>query len=135
MKPKRVNKYGQAAEIAVRLLISHTETDPRRAWNLAVGKVFPESASGRAKACPRNSFLALCECGAVNHVQAGTYTRSTKNKQYVQRALEALRCEPSLLQDEERLWRIASKSREITANSQVAVLIALWQAGLIEHAL
>jgi len=128
-----MSKYGEAAEIAARRLISRQEIDPGCAWTFAVETVFPESASARAKSCPRVSFLSLCEFGAIEHVKPGTYTRSVKNKGYVQRALEALREEPLLILDERQLWQKATGGSGTTDNSQMDVLACLWRAGLVRE--
>ena len=130
---KRVptRKYGRAAKIAAQLLFARAEIAPRVAWTRAVAEIFPESASSQNKGCPRDSFLSLCEFGAIKNVPGGAYTRSVKNKSYMRRALRALLAEPSLLHDESQLWQIATCNADTVANCQIEVLTTLWQEGLV----
>ena len=130
-----MGKYGKAAEIAVDLVAKGNSLAPRDAWKKAVARVFPQSPSSQAKGCPRDSFLALCELGIVKNVAPGTYTRSVKNKTYIARALAALRSTPALLDDEKRLWHIATDGANTVANCQMEVLTALWRQRLIRHGL
>lgn len=127
-------KYGKAAEIAARLLANQHEVDPRYAWKRAVAQVFPDSPSSRDKGCPRDSFLALCAAGAVKAVPTGSYTRSVKNRGYMERALAAVRTNSGLLQDQEQLWQLATADSGIRPNCQIEVLATLWDAGLIRDA-
>jgi len=69
--------------------------------------------------------------GAVIGVQKGSYTRSVKNRSYVERALTALRANPALQKDEARLWKIASQSATKIPNHQMDVVNALLASGLI----
>jgi hypothetical protein len=124
-----VGKYGKAAQLAVDLMSSGKSLQPRDAWERAVSRVFPDSPSSRAKGCPRDSFLALCELGAVKNVSSGKYTRSIMNKGYVTRALAALRTNPTLARDEKALWRIATAGKNKVPNCQMEVLVALWSTG------
>lgn len=128
-----MGKYGNVAEIAVRLAVGQNEIAPRTAWHRAARKIFPESVASQEKACPRDAFLGLCSAGAVEGVPAGFYTRSIKNKQYVLRALHALRTEPELLSDRQRLWSIATGGQKKRHNGQMDVLRALWAAGHISE--
>ncbi|MFT7958358.1 DUF6979 family protein, partial [Salmonella enterica subsp. enterica serovar Typhimurium] len=62
--------------------------DPQSAWNQAVEIVLPGKRASQAKSCPRAAFLTLCELGVVPSIPPGSYTRSVKNRRYVERALE-----------------------------------------------
>lgn len=126
-----MGKYGEVAELAVSLMGQDGSLTPREAWMEAAARVFPNSRSARAKGCPKDSFLALCETGSIEHVQSGAYTRSIKNKGYITRALAALRSEPRLSNDPRRLWSIATDGGDVTPNHQIDVLTALWRRGLI----
>jgi hypothetical protein len=127
-----MGKYGDAAEIAAALLAQQKTLEPRAAWTQAVEQVFPASASSRAKGCPRDSFLGLCELGAVKGVAPGPYTRSVKNKTYVTRALGALRRDPGLAEDLNHLWRVATAGADTRANRQMDVVATLWRKGLLD---
>lgn len=126
-----MGKYGQAARIAVQLLASDGETSPRVAWNKATSEVFPGSPSSQAKGCPRDAFLAACEMGLVRTVAPGTYTRSIRNKGYAERAVALLRSDPALAGDEKGLWQLACGDSGKAPNSQMDVVIALFNEGFI----
>lgn len=126
-----MGKYGQVAELAAQLLAEPNAISPRNAWQSAVARVFPESKSSQAKGCPRDSFLALCEIGVVKNVPPGNYTRSTKNKSYVVRALEALRGDGTLSGDD--LWGIVMDGARKKPNGQMDVVIMLFRKGLIRQ--
>lgn len=122
-----MNKYGAVAEIAVQLLAVNKYTRPREAWNAAGALVFEDSKSSREKSCPRDAFLSLCGVGAIEGVPAGDYTRSEKNRTYVLRALDALRTDPALIDDERQLWRLVTDGANTRHNSQIDVLAELWR--------
>jgi hypothetical protein len=105
---------------------------PKAAWNTAVAEVFPESSSSQIKGCPRDSFLALCGMGVVKNVAPGTYTRSIKNKGYVERAVDALRSKPALEKDEGTLWQIVTDHADKTPNHQMDVVTTLFRKGFIK---
>lgn len=130
-KQVSTRKYGQAAKVAAQLLLAREEIAPRAAWTRAVAKIFQDSLSSRNKGCPRSSFLALCEFGAIKNVPKGAYTSSVENKRYMDRALRALFADPSLLHNEKRLWQITTNNSGIVPNGQIEVLTTLWQEGLV----
>ena len=61
----------------------------------------------------------------------GAYTRSVENKDYMRRALSALRADSSLLHDEVKLWQIATCNEAIKPNGQIEVLTTLWEERLV----
>jgi hypothetical protein len=126
-----MGKYGEVATIAVSLMAQDGALAPRDAWREGATRVFPDKPAARDKGCPKDSFLALCEIGILEHTERGTYTRSVKNKGYVTRALAALRSEPQLADDPKRLWSIATDGAGVRPNEQMDVLIALWRHGLV----
>ncbi len=127
-----MGKYGQVANIAADFLIKSDYADPRKAWSVAVMRVFPGKLSSQAKSCPRDSFLGLCDMGEIENIPAGNYTRSVKNKDYISRALMAIRSNPELVDDENRLWIIATDGVKKAPNQQMDVLISLWRNGKIK---
>ena len=64
-----MSKYGAAAVLAARQTATEPFVTPLAAWEAATKAIFPESRSSQRKGCPRASFLALCEIGAVKGVQ------------------------------------------------------------------
>lgn len=125
-----MRKYGKCAEIAARLINNKEVSDPITAWDKAALEVFPESESSRIKACPKNTFLGLCEEGIVKGVPAGNYTKSTDNKDYAITAVNLIKKKPTLGEDRQLLWEMVA-GYEKQHNSQMDVVLSLWYNGLI----
>jgi len=131
MKRTLLSKYSDLAIRAVGLMLWEPGTPPRTAWRRAGEQVFPDSPSAREKGCPMSTFLGLCEEGLVPGAPAGSYTQSVLNKEYALRALQALRSNPKLFDDDAKLWAIANGGTEISSNHQLEVLRSLWAEGLV----
>lgn len=126
-----MGKYGKTAEIATKLLISGKVNTPIEAWELAVSQVFPDSEASRSKSCPKNSFLGLCEDGYVLGAEQGRYTRSKKNKDYAVKAVKLLNSNPAL--NEKELWESVIDEPDKKHNSQMDVVMTLWNNNLINQ--
>ena len=126
-----MGKYGEVANQATSLIATGDISDPIKAWDIASKKVFPNSESSRTKSCPRSTFLGLCEAGYVSGVEIGTYTRSKKNKAYALSAIEFVAENPRLLTDEKSLWSMVVYPSDKKYNSQMDVVISLWNNGHI----
>jgi hypothetical protein len=126
-----MGKFGAVANIASQLLAIKRYEKPIDAWNAAALQVF-ESTSQQEKGCPRDTFLALCGAGVIADVPAGSYTRSVHNREYALRALQALRGDANLLNNQSELWRIAVGNEDKEHNSQMDVISTLWRRGWIE---
>ena len=107
------------------------ETTPEEAWEAATIEIFGIGTSSQTKGCPKNTFLALCETGKVKGVIAGTYTQSVKNKGYAFKALELLHAEPSYSEKPNDLWKKIQGEVHKRHNSQMNVVLALCNNGLI----
>ena len=127
-----MNKYGQAAVEAVKLIHNQEVSSPVEAWEMTTSQIFSRGTSSQKKGCPRNAFLGLCEDGLVKGVQPGKYTTSKKNKQYAIDAVEILREQPGLVGDPASLWKIVMRGDSKIANYQMEIVTALWAKGLIE---
>jgi hypothetical protein len=130
MDTRAINEYGDVAIRAVEKI--RTGGSPGAAWDEAAREVFPGRVHRQKKGCPRGAFLGLCDEGLVRGVPAGTYTRSIDNKAYALRAVELLRSTPELASRGRRtLWnRVDAKAA--SHNSQMDVVLALHQNGLLE---
>jgi hypothetical protein len=128
-----MGKYGKCARVTVDLVTQGREADPVRAWASAALSIFPDSESSRKKGCPKDAFLGLCETGIVKGITKGKYTRSLLNKKYALDAVNILKKNPRLSDSERALWdAVQGKNRKIH-NSQMDVVITLWQDGLINR--
>lgn len=120
--------YGESAILAIRLFADKKSTDPCDAWTKATNLVTPHKST-RDKGCPKSTFLALCEKGWVQGVPKGSYTKSTKNKEYAIAAIELLRNKPSINSSTE-LWKQIVKGTKVH-NGQMDVVLTLWKNDLI----
>jgi hypothetical protein len=126
-----VAKYGEAALAAVQMVAKGRVKHAPDAWNVAVEQIFPGRLPSQRKGCPRGAFLGLCESGLIKGVPSGTYTKSRLNKQYAIEAVNILRERPALADDPDQIWRLVIGRNEKVQNSQMDVVITLWQRGLI----
>ena len=86
------------------------------------------------KGCPKNAFLGLCEDGLVKGIKRGVYltnSESNLNKQYALTAIKLLINNPNLTRRE--LWVQVKEQLNISKshNSQMDVVIALFENKLI----
>jgi uncharacterized protein DUF6979 len=126
-----MNKYGDAAVYAVKQYRNAT-TSPREAWDKATCKIFTPHSPSQKKGCPRNAFLGLCEEGLVIGFSKGSYTRSRKNKDYAIHALRLLKNDQNLANNVDGLWKAVTNDNEKKHNSQMDVVVALWNSGLLK---
>jgi hypothetical protein len=129
-----MGKYGQAAANAVTLLTNGKAVDPEDAWRISTSAIFRKSRSSRAKSCPRDAFLGVCEAGLVVGVPPGSYTTSVDNKAYAVTAARLLKANPALSQvGAAGLWRLVMSrlKKSATHNQQMDVVKTLFDHGLI----
>lgn len=125
-----MGKYGEAAVQAV--LFAREGLELPQAWARATQEVFPGKIASQKKACPKGTFLGLCEDGYVAGVRSGDYTRSADNKGYAIEAVRLLRSNPALAdRGQTVLWEQVMKGRDKVPNSQMDVVLTLWERGLI----
>jgi hypothetical protein len=127
---QRISKYGNAAVNAVEYMIKQGEKTPRAAWNRAAKELFV-SESSQKKGCPRATFLGLCQKGLVKSIPEEDYTTSVKNAEYGEKAVKLLKDNSELATDKMVLWKKITNGA-VKHNSQMDVVIALWNEGLIE---
>jgi hypothetical protein len=125
------NKYADAALFAVQLN-KHSACGAIAAWEAATLRMFPDSLAAQIKGCPRGAFLGLCEEGEVLDIPAGRYTNSKDNKKYAMRAVGLLRSGQTYSTPRE-LWLAVMEDITKVHNSQMNVVMALWENQLIEH--
>jgi hypothetical protein len=126
-----MREYGDVA-VAAAELSRAGGLPPPEAWHEASRQVFPHSESLQDKGCPRGAYLGLCEDGLVVGIPAGTYSRSRDNKGYAVRAAELLAAEPGLAGvGPKALWDRVMDGQPKAYNSQMDVVLALWQQGLL----
>jgi hypothetical protein len=123
------NRYGEAALMAARQG-APADINPVARWESAMEKLYPTSAAARKKACPRGAFLGLCEEGLVIGIPAGRYTTSKDDKAYAVRAV-ALLTEGTQHCSTSALWRAVTNGAEKAHNSQMDIVLALWNNDFI----
>jgi hypothetical protein len=126
-----LNKYAHCAIEAVGLIASSKAASPRQAWEQSSSAVFGKGTSSQQKGCPRDAFLGLCEAGFVQGVAPGKYCNSILNKQYAVSAVQLLRKKPGAEVAPTELWGLVLRGNTKVHNSQMDVVLGLWNSGLI----
>lgn len=119
----KYGKYGQVALIASSNL---KDNSPKKAWELATLKIFPNSQSSRKKNCPRSTFLGLCEEGLIQDSKPGHYLTRKTNKEYALNAIQILKSEQKFTSGND-LWKKALNGKVVKYNYQMDVVLALWK--------
>lgn len=129
-----MGKYGEAAVKTVNYLNEHKHDDPIKAWNEVTIEIFSESKASQKKGCPKNTFLGLCGEGILKGIPSGNYTNSKKNKGYGLKAVKIL-FESNTEKDikQRALWKEVIGDQKIKYNSQMDVVLALWDEGMIRR--
>ena len=127
---KKYGKYGEAAVCAIELIHSGEYDDPREAWEKACAEIGVDP-----KKCTRSAYLGLCEEGKIKNVNRGVYSIRgfENNKKRALLALNILRSCPGFAEEKPiKLWKkvIEKEERDINHDSQMHVVLALFEAGL-----
>lgn len=122
----------QFAEVAVLAadIAKKAKMNPRDAW-LRAAKQLNLKASLQVKNCPRATFLVLCQEGLISGIPAGDYVKATDNRTHTLDAVSRLKRNPSLAKEPLALWRLVIGGDSTSHDSQMHVLTALWNSGLI----
>ena len=123
---KITSKYGIIAVEAA--CAASKGVHPEIAWQASAAKIFPNSPASEHKGCPKSAFLGLAELGEIAGIKPGKYIKSIDNKRYAKEALALLREDDSLSKDPIALWRRVMGGVDKSHNSQMDVVIALWEA-------
>lgn len=126
-----MNKYGMAAIEATYAVGRNKEVSPIDAWDDATMRIFGDSSSQK-KGCPKSTFLALCGMGVVKGIECGVYTKSKKNRQYAMNAVEYISRNTNKVLTIEMLWNYSISGKETKHNSQMDVVLALYENDLLE---
>lgn len=125
--------YATVALRAVELADSK-KISPVEAWERCVKNEFPDLPSSQNKGCPKNTFLGLREEGLIKGIPIGKYTRSLNNKRYALNALKILASNKKNVLVPSELWIEVLKleaDKNKKSNSQMNVVLALWEKGII----
>jgi hypothetical protein len=123
-----MNKYALTALKAVQ---NFNNSNSIIEFYVRAAKDIFETKSAREKSCPKNTFLSLCEEGLVKGIPKGNYIKSVKNKEYALKAVTILKQNTQTTFTPKELWdklELGDKRH----NSQMDVVLALWENGLIE---
>lgn len=77
--------------------------------------------------------MGLCEEGLVRGVPKGNYTYKSNslNKAYAVEAVKLLKANPELAKDRNSLWQEVMQGAKKSHNSQMDVVLALWENGFL----
>lgn len=125
-----INTYNKYGLTALKSAKNYKESySLEEIWTRAAKEVF-ETKSSQDKGCPKGTFLGLCEEGLVKGIPKGNYTKSEKNKSYALKAVGILKSNPNNTFTPKELWdKLALGDKR--SNSQMDVVLALWENGLI----
>lgn len=137
MRRDPTTKAGRTAVLAQSL--APKAESPEAAWLLALEQSYPDSRlpAQVRHTCPKWAFAALADAGAIRGLPAGSMpkARETRSGQFVLRALELVREDPSWLSDKTALRRevfgVRGSDHYRSPNDEVNVLEGLWQADLL----
>jgi hypothetical protein len=104
---------------------------PSDAWRAATSAVFGMGTPSQVKGCPKDAFLGLASAGYLAGVPSGSYTRSLKNARYACEAAELLVQGKARSLSPPALWAQVMGGANKVHNSQMDVVLALWDAGLV----
>jgi hypothetical protein len=125
---RKINKYG---ETAIKSLKKYKGSySIIEVWLRSAKEVFPNSKSSQEKSCPKGTFLGLCEEGLIKGIHKGDYTKSVKNKEYALKAVVILKQNTKTTFSPKELWEKLELGDK-RHNSQMDVVLALWENGLI----
>lgn len=122
------NQYGESAIKAVEHLKSMPTLSPSEAWDKATSEIFGNNTTSQKKSCPKNTFLAICETGRIEGVKPGNYSKSKKNKFYAVEGLKLLEQNKEFMDNRMKLWKTIPDCSTLTYNSQMDVVIALYNS-------
>jgi hypothetical protein len=108
------------------------EWQPKERWEAAAATLFPDSPTSQRKSCPKGAFLGLCEDGLVRGIPLDATPLRKDNKGYAIRAVKLLR-EGHPSTQPQKLWTAVVNGAQKAHNSQMDVVIALLERGLIDH--
>ena len=112
-----MNKYAQTAIRAVEYIKAGFNAE--QAWEKASCEYFEKGSSSQKKGCPKGAFLGLFS------------KNSGKNADYATKALEILREHPQHKYSKYELWKLVTDGEVKAHNSQMDVVLALWNNNLI----
>lgn len=113
------NKYAQISLIAAKYV--NNGICPVEAWEKASCEIYEKGSFSQKKSCPKHTFLSLYDQSA-----------QSKNADYAREALQYLREHTSITTTPKELWNIILKGEIKTYNSQMDIVIALYQEGFVK---
>ena len=115
---------------------------PPEAWREALSAVYSDrQLENQLKhTCPKWAFSGLCQEGELRGIAAGSSPPATdrQSAKFAREALNVLRREPELAEDKaalkRRVFGMRGEEGFRTPNGEVEVVLALWEAGLMQGA-
>lgn len=82
------------------------------------------------KGCPRLAFIGLCENNLIKDIEVKNSNKESLNKNYVVEAVKVLKNDKRNYTSKELWEEIGNKDKK--HNSQMNIVLALWEKGMIE---
>ena len=130
---KQKNEFGNTALEAYSNIIQN-KMDYLNAWNNAIVN-YTKRQSTIDKGCPKHTFLDLCHAGFLVGIDSEKLIPIGENGRYAIEAIGILKANNGNPQNPMQLWkRLKSNikvNKKITHSSQMHIVLALWNAGVI----
>ena len=126
-----MGQHGRIAHHVVRRVVADG-VNPETTWAEVAAQLYADSPALQMHGSACSTFLGLCSEGLVVGVPAGKYECSRRDKSFGMVAVRILREEPSLVFDQDALWRHVLNGRDVRHNAQMDVVCTLFRANLIK---
>lgn len=126
-----MGQHGRIAHHVVRRVVADG-VNPESAWAEVAAELYSASPALQMHGSACSTFLGLCSEGLVIGVPAGNYECSLRDKNFGLEAVRLLQEEPSLVFDQDALWRHVLNGRVVRHNAQMDVVCTLFRADLIK---
>lgn len=129
-----MNKYAKVAiEVAEELQSMEKEEQKKidlgDLWKEKCKKNEFKEASIK-KGCPRLAFIGLCENNLIKDIEVKNSNKESLNKNYAIEAVKVLKNDKRNYTSKELWEKIGNKDKK--HNSQMNIVLALWEKGMIE---
>jgi uncharacterized protein DUF6979 len=126
-----MGQHGRIAHHVVRRVVADG-VNPETTWAEVAAELYGNSPALQMHGSACSTFLGLCAAGFVVGVPVGEYQHSARDKNYGLEAVKILGEEPTLVFDQDTLWRHVLKGRDVRHNAQMDVVCTLYRANLIK---
>lgn len=129
-----MNKY---AKIAIEVAEELESMEKEKQEEINLGDLWKEKCKENEfkeasikKGCPRLAFIGLCENNLIKDIEVKNSYKESLNRNYAVEAVKVLKNDKRNYTSKELWEEIGNKDKK--HNSQMDVVLALWEKGMIE---